>query len=76
MSRTVRTNLAGKLASGAIKGRPGMHGHDRPEREPVEAGIMGTPEAVRRVPEWMAAHRELSFYEAFREVMEQMERGE
>ncbi len=68
---TVRHNLAGKLASGAIKGRPGMHGADRPEREPVEAGPMASNENVERVSNLF--HETGDFFKAFREVWQEVE---
>ncbi len=67
---TVRKNLQSKLLSGQIKGRPGMHGHDRPEREPVEAGPMASDENVERVATLTAGG--MNFYAAFRQVMREV----
>ncbi len=71
MSRTVRTHLASKLLSGQIAPRPGMHGHDRPEREPVEAGPMASDENVERVAALTASCGD--FFKAFREVWQEVE---
>ncbi len=74
MSRTVRTNLQSKLLSGQIAPRPGMHGHDRPEREPVDAGPMGSEAVVEQIAQ--RTHAGENFYAVFREVMDKLERGE
>ncbi len=71
MSRTVRTHLASKLLSGQIAPRPGMHGADRPEREPVDAGPMASDENVERVA--ALTQQGMDFYAAFRQVMAEVE---
>ena len=68
---TVRRNLQGKLLSGQIKPRPGMHAH--PRSEPLDPGVMATPEAVERVRVMLLAHPERSFYECFRQVLRELD---
>lgn len=69
MGRTVRRNLAGKLASGVIKPRPGSSAH--PRSEPLDPHVMETPEAVERVA--MLTAGGMNFYEAFRQVMRELD---
>ena len=69
-----RKNLGPRLLAGQLKPRPGMYG--TPRAVSPDPGVMGTPEAVRRVAELTAGEDGMNFYEAFREVMEKMERGE
>lgn len=66
---TVRKNLAGKLASGRIKSRPGMYAH--PPSEPLDPGVMGTQEAVERVA--LLTSQGMNFYEAFRQVLTELD---
>lgn len=66
---TVRRNLAGKLASGLVKGRPGMHA--TPRSEPLDPQIMATPEAVDRVARLVADG--MNFSEAFRQVLTELD---
>ena len=71
MARTVRTNLGAKLLSGQIRSRPGMHGHNRPEREPVLPGPMADSEVVEQIAQ--RTHAGEDFYVVFREVMRKLE---
>lgn len=65
-----RRNLGPRLLSGALKPRPGMHGADRPEREPVEPGPMASATAVERVA--ALTQQGMDFYAAFRMVAKEM----